>query len=340
VAFFDLPLSELRTYRPEIATPPDLAEFWLGTVSELRAVPLAVELTPVDNKLQLIDTFDVEFTGWGGAPIRAWLHVPAGHDPDRDGPLPTVVQYHGYSGGRGFPHADTIWAQAGWAHLALDTRGQGWRSGGRSETEDPAPEAGSNHAPGFMTLGLMDPERYYYRRVYADAFRLLDVAAALPHTDADRLLVTGRSQGGGITIAVAGLAGLTGVPLRAAAPDVPFLCHIQRAVEITDANPYAEITNYLAGWRDRAETAYRTLSYFDGANLGRYARVPALFSVALMDLICPPSTVFAAYHHFGTQAPDGAAPPTEIAVYSHNGHEGGDEYQVDRQLTWFAERFG
>ncbi len=332
--FFDLPLDVLQTYRPEIAVPPDLAEFWTDTITELRADQLSIEVTPVDNKLALIDSFDVTFTGWGGTPVRAWLHVPAGRDPQRDGPLPTVVQYHGYSGGRGFPHEDTLWAQAGWAHLTLDSRGQGWRTGGPSETEDASVDAGVNHAPGFMTLGLLDPARYYYRRLYADAYRLLDVAAALPQTDASRMLVTGRSQGGGISIAVAGLAGLSGVPLRAAAPDVPFLCHISRAVEITDADPYGEISRYLAGWRDRTEQAYRTLSYFDGANLGRFATAPAFFSVALMDLVCPPSTVYAAFNHYGGQTP----PEKEIAVYSHNGHEGGDAYQVDRQLDWFAAR--
>ena len=30
----------------------------------------------------------------------------------------------------------------------------------------------------------------------------------------------------------------------------------------------------------------------------------------------------------------------DIEVYTHNGHEGGVDYQVERQLGWFAERFG
>ena len=40
----------------------------------------------------------------------------------------------------------------------------------------------------------------------------------------------------------------------------------------------------------------RTLAYFDGANFARRASVPAWFSAALMDDICKPSTVFAAYN--------------------------------------------
>jgi cephalosporin-C deacetylase len=60
--------------------------------------------------------------------------------------------------------------------------------------------------------------------------------------------------------------------------------------------------------------------------------------VALMDPICPPSTVFAAYHAYGADAPDPVS-DKEIRVYGHNGHEGGGPYQIDAQLDWFAARF-
>ena len=328
---FDLPLAELQTYRPPIERPEDLADFWRRSVAEVRGFELGLSVQPVDNKLAVIDTFDVRFAGWGGSEVRAWLHLPAGR---RAEPLPTVVHYYGYSGGRGFPHEHTLWAQAGYAQLVMDTRGQGWKAGGASGTADLAPEAGMVHTPGFLTAGLASPDSYYYRRVFCDALRLIEVADALEHTDGERVIVTGASQGGGMTIAVAGLAGLSGVPLIAAAPDVPFLCHFRRAVEVTAADPYAELTSYLAGWRDHTDAAYRTLSYFDGANLGQFAEVPTLFSVALMDEVCPPSTVFAAFNHYGAD-PQVAK---MINVYPHNGHEGGGPYQIDAQLDWFAEQ--
>lgn len=331
VAILDLPLSELREFRPDVELPPDFDSFWLRTLTETRSHDLAVSSTLVDNKLALIDTYDVTFAGFGGTPVKAWLHVPAG----ASGPLPTVVQYHGYSGGRGFPHSSTLWAQAGWAHFVMDTRGQGWSVGGSSSTMDASLDAGRVHAPGFLTAGVDSPESYYYRRVYADAVRMLEVARASELTDDRAIIVTGGSQGGGITLAAAGLAPLAGIELAGVAPDVPFLCHFRRAVELTDARPYAEITEFLAAWRDQVDTVYRTLSYFDVVNLGRRASAAALFSVALMDPVCPPSTVFAAYNYYGEAA--GAA--KEISVYSHNQHEGGGGYQVEAQLDWFAARF-
>ena len=328
---FDLDLPELQRYRPEVAQPADFDGFWAATIEETRGHELAATSVPVDNKLALVDTYDIRFSGFGGSPVHAWLHVPAG----ASSPLPTVVQYQGYSVGRGFPHSFTTWAQAGWAQFVMDTRSQGWLLGGGSRTADPSPAAGAYAAPGLLTRGITDPSDYYYRRVYADALRMLEVAQGHRLVDASRILVTGGSQGGGLAIAAAGLAPLAGIELVGAAPDVPFLCHFRRAVAITDAYPYQEITDFLAGWRTHEEAAYRTLSYFDGVSLARRASAPALFSVALMDRVCPPSTVFAAYHSYGGDR----EVDKRIEVYRHNEHEGGAGYQVDLQLSWFAERF-
>ena len=329
MAAFDLPLEQLQSYRPEVAEPEDFDAFWSDTLEEAHATPLGARVEPVDNKLALIDTYDVTYAGAGGAPIRAWLHVPAG----TSAPLPTVVQYYGYSGGRGFPHSSTLWAQAGYAHLVMDTRGQGWRAGGASATADASPDAGANHAPGFMTAGILDPATYYYRRTYTDAVRLLELTQDHPLLDGSRVVVTGGSQGGGLALAAAGLAPLVGVTLAGAAPDVPFLCHFARAVTLVDTLPYGEIVQYLAGWRQHVDTAFRTLSYFDGVNFARRAQCPALFSVGLMDTICPPSTVYAAYNHY-------AHGDKQIEVYPFNNHEGGQDHQLGRQLDWFAERLG
>jgi cephalosporin-C deacetylase len=108
--------------------------------------------------------------------------------------------------------------------------------------------------------------------------------------DPTRVAVTGGSQGGGMTIAVASLV----LDVVAAMPNVPFLSDFPRATTLIDTHPYEEIRRYLKVHRDRVATVNRTLSYFDGTILGRRATAPALFSVALMDETCPPSTVYVA----------------------------------------------
>jgi cephalosporin-C deacetylase len=112
---------------------------------------------------------------------------------------------------------------------------------------------------------------------------------------------------------------------------VPFLCHYRRASEITDENPYAELVTYCKTHRDQVEQVFATLSYFDGVNFAARATAPALFSVALMDEVCPPSTVFAAYNHY--------AGPKEISVWPYNGHEGGAGFQRAAQIRYLADLF-
>jgi cephalosporin-C deacetylase len=157
----DLPLEELRRYAPELPAPPDLREFWDATLAEAGERPLAATCTPVDSGLVTVETSDVTFAGFGGTPVRAWLHLPA-RAVRGDGPLPGIVQFQGYNGGRGLPHEHVFWASAGFAQLVVDTRGQGsgWTVG---DTGDPV---GSDAAqPGFLTRGVLSPHDYSYRRV-------------------------------------------------------------------------------------------------------------------------------------------------------------------------------
>ncbi len=321
MAQYDLPLAELRAYMPDLPVPADLETFWSATLDEAREHPLAASFTPVDSGLSVVTTFDVSYGGFGGSPVRAWLHLPAG----RRGQLPVVVEYIGYGGGRGLPHERVMWAAAGYAHLVMDTRGQG-SAWGAGDTPDPDGDGAPSH-PGFMTRGILDPSTYYYRRVYTDAVRAVEAARTHDAVDPARVAVFGGSQGGGISLAVAGL-----VPdLAGVIPDVPFLCDFPRATTFIDTDPYGEIARYLKIHRDHTEAAYRTLAYFDGAILGRLAAAPALFSVALMDRICPPSTVYAAYNHYAGEK--------EIHEYPFNDHEGGQGFHDVVKMRWLAGRF-
>ncbi len=320
---FDLPLEQLRTYRPPRTEPADFDAFWQQTLAETRRHPLNARFEPCHTGLTLVEAFDVTFSGYAGQPIKGWLLLPR----VRSGALPCVVEYIGYGGGRGQPLDWLLWSNAGYAHLVMDTRGQGsgWRAG---DTPDLEVDGGNPQVPGFMTRGILSPQTYYYRRVFTDAVRAVEAARTHPAVDAQRIAVTGGSQGGGITLAAAGL-----VPdLAAALPDVPFLCHYRRAVELVDTDPYHEITRYCHTHRDKAETAFATLAYFDGLNFAARANAPALFSVGLMDDTCPPSTVFAAHNHYAGRK--------EIKVWPFNRHEGGETFQNIEKLKFLAALWG
>lgn len=320
MALFDLPLDQLRGYEPALPEPDDLDGFWSGTLAATRRHPLDATFELVATPYTLVDTYDVSFRGYGGHPIRAWLRVPR----DTRDIHPAVVQYQGYQSGRGTPTDAVGWTLAGYAHLSVDVRGQGVGGSWPGATADPEGGHGPELA-GFMTRGIGSPQTYYYRRVYADAVRAVDAVRAFPGVDSSAVLVNGISQGGGIALAAASL-----VPdLAGALIDVPFLCDFPRAVTITDRHPYAELVAYLRQHRAEEATVMRTLSYVDGAILARRAAAPALFSVALMDAVCPPSTVFAAFNAYGGE-------DKEIAVYPYNGHEGGQADHEARKLAWAA----
>jgi len=318
---FDLSLDELRAYSPDVREPADFDDFWARTLAASRAEGEGVTLEPYATPLTMCDVYDVTFAGFGGEPVKAWFLVPRGVE----GRLPTVVEYNGYGGGRGLPFERLGWVAAGYAYLFMDTRGQGgnWGTGGST----PDPHGTGPSSTGFMTRGIDRPEDYYYRRVFTDAARAIDAVRTLPQVDPDRVAVCGGSQGGGIAIAAAGLS----EGLVAVMPDVPFLCHFERAVGMTESDPYHEVVRYLSVHRGAEDRVMETLSYFDGANFAKRAHAPALFSVGLLDPICPPSTVFAAYNRW-------AAADKSIEVYRHNEHEGGQAYQWSVQTAFLDAR--
>ena len=213
--------------------------------------------------MRSVDVFDVRFSGFNGEQIAAWLTVPKGAPPRT-----TVVQYHGYSGSRGFPFDNLMWSAAGYAHLSMDSRGQGWALDDVGVTPDIAavtPRPARAHDARHRVAGQLLLPAAVHRR--GPCRRLRPRATSRCDT---RIVVAGGSQGGGITIAVAGLVdGLAG-----ALPDVPFLCDYRRAVAITDAYPYREISDYCQAYRDQVDTVFGTLAYFDGTAFAARATRP------------------------------------------------------------------
>jgi cephalosporin-C deacetylase len=321
MALFDLPLTELRAYRSASPEPDGFDAFWTRTLDEARAAAKPVELTRVTTPLRGITTYDVTFTGFAGQPVKAWLNVPAG----ASGPLPVAVEFIGYGGGRGLPADWLIWNAAGYAHLVMDTRGQGgsWRGG---DTPDRDPDGAGPSTPGFLTRGARSPETAYYRRLFTDAARAVETAAELPGVDASRLVTTGKSQGGALSLAA---AGLVADRVSAVVAGVPFLCDIRRAVTITDSFPFQEIVQFLRANPEKAPQTFATLDHFDVVNLARRVTAPALLSTALMDGVCPPSGVFAAYNELqGTK---------EIEVFEWDGHDGGRTHFDVKALEFTAK---
>jgi cephalosporin-C deacetylase len=311
----DMPVDQLLGYKPQLTTPPDLNEFWSQTLAELRSDPLEPQIEPIDfSPSSQAAFFLVRYQGFGGAMISGYLARPK----ESREKIPCILHFHGYSGSKPFLLDLCRFTNMGWAVLSIDIRGQNGESSSTSHGDGGA-------VAGWLTIGIDSPQNYYYRGVYADCVRAFDLASSLSFVDETRIAATGGSQGGALTIATAALE----PRISAYAPDIAFLCHFRRAVEIAPDNPYQEIETYLRKRPDKEEQVFRTLSYFDCMNLAPWLQAPGFWCVGGNDSTCPPSTTMAAYNHAGGEK--------KLKFYRYNYHETPEQH-ILAKMRWLAER--
>jgi cephalosporin-C deacetylase len=215
--------------------------------------------------------------------------------------------FHGYTGSAGDWVTKLPFVAAGFSVAALDCRGQGGLS------QDTGGVRGNTHR-GHIIRGLDDhPDRLLFRQVFLDTVELADIVMDMDEVDADRVGCTGKSQGGGLTLACAALE----PRIRRAAPVFPFLCDYKRVWDMDlDENAYQELKDYFRRFdptHERADRVFTTLGYIDVQHLAPRIRAEVLFTTCLLDEICPPSTQFAAYNKMDC--------PKRMVIYPDFGHE-------------------
>jgi cephalosporin-C deacetylase len=311
----DMPLEQLRQYKPSLYREEDFQSYWDSTLAQALRQPLNAELIPYNLPSAALQCYAVRFDGFGGGRIAGWYVRPAVTDRSAG-----ICVYHGYSGRAPRPLDLMHLAAQGFCVLSMDTRGQ------NNQSQDTAvtPEG---HYMGWMTQGIRDPQTYYYRYVYADAIRALELLAKREEVDPQRLAVTGVSQGGGISLAVAALSSRP----RLCLPDIPFLCDFKRGMTIATASPYPEIPSFLKSFPNLYDTAMRTLSYCDCLNLAPWIKCRTVISNCLWDDICPPSTIFGVYHHITAEK--------QMEIYPFHKHEVPYEHK-ELQLRLLVEMLG
>lgn len=278
----------------------DFEEFWKDSLKELQKTKLSYQLLEYKYPVKGIKVYKILYKGFNNADIDGWFVIPEG-----DGKHPGVVTYHGYNWAfDGNLHRTVDLALKGYAVLHMLTRGQQGMSADNVVSS-------SGFPAGWLTKGILDKNEYYYRGVYLDAVRAVEVLASMDGVDSTRIGVMGSSQGGAITLAVSALSDIPKVALA----EYPFLSNFERAVEITPTGPYLEIPEFFR--RNSApeieEKAMKTLTYFDVMNLAPWIKCHTWMCIGLVDQITPPSTVFAAYNHLNCKK--------DISIFKYFGHE-------------------
>ena len=304
---FDLPIEQLGTYPGTNPRPSDFDSFWDRSLAELRLTDSPVELVPAEFQASNVECSHLFFRGVGGARVHAKLLRPA----TTQSPHPAVLIFHGYTGDSGDWYDKLGYVSAGFTVVAMDCRGQ-------SGLSEDAGKVSGNTLHGHIIRGLDDalrgsPEKLLFRQVFLDTVQLARIVMEMPDVDADRIGVTGGSQGGALAIACAALE----PRIKRAAPLFPFLSDYMRVWEIDQAkDAYLELQEYFRHsdpMHKLEATIFEKLGYIDIQFLAPRVQAQVLWGISLMDTVCPPSTQFAVYNKLTA--------PKQMAIYPDFGHE-------------------
>jgi cephalosporin-C deacetylase len=299
---FEMPLDQLRSYQGRNPRPADFDAYWDRALSDLDATPPALELAPHPNPARFAECFDLWFTGVGGARVHAQYLRPRS-----EGTHPAILRFHGYSMSAWDWFDKLAWVAQGFVVAALDVRGQGGLS------EDTGGVIGTT-LRGHIIRGLAgDPDHLLFRQIFLDTVRLARLVMEQPEVDANRVAATGASQGGGLTLACAALE----PRIWRAAPVYPFLSDYRRVWEMDLArDAYEEVTYYFTRFdptHEHEDEVFTKLGYIDVQHLADRIAARVQMTTGLMDMICPPSTQFAAYNKIRSEK--------EMILYPDFGHD-------------------
>ncbi|MET3726948.1 cephalosporin-C deacetylase [Fictibacillus halophilus] len=307
-----------KDYIPESTRELDFDTFWEETISESKNQPLEVRLSEISYPISHITAQKLMLKGFNGTDLTAFYLKP---DFVKDN-IPCLLVLHGYGGNKGSIANYAKYLMMGFAVVALDIRGHGESANGGY----PAGGTGS-----WVTQGILDPRTYYYRHVYMDVIRLMDVIETFPELDPKKIVVYGASMGGGIALAVAALDDRASIVFA----DVPNMCDLPLAIQLKMEGSLVSVEQYLRQYPNHLKQVFSTLSYFDNKNLAENIKCPVRLSAGGKDPICPPQTIYGVYNLLQTDK--------DMVYYPFSGHDlpgstSHTDYLVNRLSGYLKER--
>lgn len=283
-------LSEFSDLRSPPRRPADFDAFWKRTLDELAAFPSDWERLPGAGGV--FDGYRVDwlrFSSSGDMVVYGWLAVPEVTPVGHRG----FVWLPGYSPGNPPPGPESLYP--GTVTFGLNLHGH-------------PPDAPYVHPSvlggDYITTGIDSPDAYILKRLVAHALRALDVLAAQPEVNAERLFVGGMSQGGGLALVAAALSPRVKLCLA----DMPALCDLDRALSLIDRQRYrrlphvripdarALIEEYADAHPERRAQIFQTYRYFDPLSHAAAIRCPVQMSAGGRDPSCRPPTIFSVFN--------------------------------------------
>ncbi|MDN5372155.1 MAG: acetylxylan esterase [Carnobacterium inhibens] len=285
-------MKDLENYSGSGIKPADFDAFWEDGLREMESLPLDYILDPVDIPSQVANFYHLTFKGVGGATIHCQLITPketAGRN------FKGLLQFHGYHTDSGDFQDKIGWAAEGFVVLAMDARGQGGLSEDRTQTS-------GGVMKGLIIRGMEEGKNnLYFRQVFLDTAHAARILKSMDFVNENRIYAQGASQGGGLTIACAGL-----VPdLYRIYVSYPFLSDYRKAYSLGAQTSAFEEIPYWFQFRDplhkREKEIFDTLEYIDIQHFAPRIKAEVCWAVGMQDTIVPPITQMATYNNITTK---------------------------------------
>jgi cephalosporin-C deacetylase len=266
----------VEAIRPTNKLPDDFHRFWRHARAELLRVPMDARLEQTrfedapGSGHYLVSLANIE-----GSRVYGKMIVPEG-----EGPFPAIlwVPYAGVYQ----VEAHSTYADSGFIVISIDAHGIA-----QDKDQEWYRQLANGTLAGYRHFGNDDPYKFYYRRVILGAMRAIDYLYSRDDVDTTRLAIVGGSQGGALSLLVAGLD----KRVKALTAAVPAMC-----------DHSGSLYGRPSGWPQMLKSGeegpiLRTSRYYDAALVTGMIEVPARLGVGFLDNACPPTTVYAAYNN-------------------------------------------
>ena len=289
--------------------PDDFKKFWDEAKAKLAAIPLDAregpllvfgpkeingynitnaclppDYDPANHRAEKVESCKVDFAGPDGGRVYGWLAKPVGL-----GKFPAMLVLPG----AGFAARPRPLEHARHGYMALDIQVHGQDVDLTSYPKLPGYYADFKYDP---------PSAYYYFNVHLRCIQAVNYLASRPDVDASRIVVVGGSQGGRLSVVVAGLDPRirAAVPCIAHSSNQPHLRWVERCNGRAAAGGAGDGMDVPGAPPVTDDAESRGFAYYDPMNYATDIRCPVLFNAGLIDPVSPPTSVWAAFNRVGS----------------------------------------
>ena len=297
--------------QPATKCPADFDDFWKRALDEARQNALDPHLTLLpDRCTEKVNVYEVSFVNnRPGSRIYGILCVPVA-----EGKYPALLRVPG-AGVR--PYSGDVWtASQGAITLEIGVHGIPVTMP-LSVYQD----IRESSLDGYWETNLDQPEKNFYRRVVQGAVRAVDYIASLPQWNGREVGVTGASQGGFLSLAVAALD----KRITFVAPVHDAMCDYEIALQ----GKACGWPHYFYQVKNPDPKKVEGARYYDGINFARRITCPGWYSFGYNDEVVPPSSAYSVYNVVSA--------PKTLSLYQLTGHFWYQE-QWDEWENWLLQQ--